>query len=115
MFSVKLYESSLGLRRTTWLVLGCLAIWRIGYEGYQRGFWAGQRWNLGHVVNPSNYNESGLPTTGMTHVLEALAWSALEIASVILGVVVALEGFCWIQAGFRAGRQEPGRDRSTRG
>ena len=100
MFSVKLYESSLGLRRATWVALGCLAVWRIGHEGFKRGFWEGHQWNLGHVIDPSNYNEYGLPTAGITHVLEALAWSALEIASVIVGVVVALEVFHWIKQGF---------------
>ncbi len=115
MFAVKLYESSLGFRRATWVAFGCLAFWRIGYEGFKRGFWEGRQWNLGHVIDPSNYNEYGIPTSEATYVVEALAWSALEIASVILGVMVALEGFCWIQAGFRAGRQERGRDQSTRG
>ena len=110
MFSVKLYESSLGLRRATWVALGCLTVWRIGHEGFKRGFWEGHQWNLGHVIDPSNYNEYGIPTSEGTYVVEALAWSALEIASVILGVVVALEGLCWIQAGFRARRQERGRD-----
>ncbi len=100
MFSVKLYESSLGLRRATWVALGCLTVWRIGHEGFKRGFWEGHQWNLGHVIDPSNYNEHGLPTAGITHVLEALAWSALEIASVIVGVVVALEVFHWIKQGF---------------
>ncbi len=99
MFSVKLYESSLGLRRATWVALGCLTVWRIGHEGFKRGFWEGHQWNLGHVIDPSNYNEHGLPTAGITHVLEALAWSALEIASVIVGVVVALEVFHWIKQG----------------
>ena len=100
MFSVKLYESSLGLRRATWVALGCLAVWRIGHEGFKRGFWEGQRWDLGHVVDPSNYNAYGFPTSEITQVLEALAWSALEAASVIVGVVVALEVFYWIKQGF---------------
>ena len=99
MFSVKLYESSLGLRRATWVALGCLAVWRSGHEGFKRGFWEGRQWNLGHVFDPSNYNEFGFPTAGFTHVLEALAWSALEITSVIIGVVVALEVFHWIKQG----------------
>ena len=53
MFSVKIYESSLGLRRATWVALGCLTVWRIGHEGFKRGFWEGHQWNLGHVIDPS--------------------------------------------------------------
>ncbi len=100
MVSVKLYKTSLSLRRATWVALSCLAFWRIGYEGLQRGFWEGRQWNLAHLVDPSNYNEYGVPTEGIIRVLEALAWSALEIASVIVGVVVALEVFHWIKQGF---------------
>ncbi len=100
MFSVKLYKSSLGLRCATWVTLGCLALWRIGYEGFNRGFWEGQRWDLGHVVDPSNYTDYGFPTSEFTYVLEALAWSALETASVVVGMVVALEVFYRIKQGF---------------
>lgn len=100
MFSVKLFESSLGLRRATWVALGCLAFWRLGYEGLGRGFWQGSHWNLGHIFDPGNYNEYGLPTAEFSYVLEALAWSAAEIASVAVGTVIALEAFHWIKQGF---------------
>jgi hypothetical protein len=100
MFSVKLYEKSLGVRRATWVALGCLAFWRIGYEGLQRGFWEGGRWNWGHVVDPGSYNAHGLPTAEFAYVLKALAWSAVEIAGVIAGTVIAIEAFHWIKQGF---------------
>lgn len=50
--------------------------------------------------DPSNYNDYGLPTAKFSYVLEALAWSAVEIASVVVGIVIALEAFHWIKRGF---------------
>jgi hypothetical protein len=100
MFSAKLFESSLGVRRATWVALGCLAFWRLGYEGLQRGFWQGSQWNLGHVIDPRNYNDYGFPTAEFSYVLKALTWSAAEIASVVVGTVIALEAFHWIKRGF---------------
>ena len=93
MFAFRLYKSSFGIRRATWVALCSLFIWRLGYEDRGRGFWQGNDWNFewlhellrGRVADASEY----------------IAVAAVEVVSAIVLVVVTLGAAHWIWRGFK--------------
>jgi len=97
---IRLYSSSLGIRRATWVAIAGLAVWCIGCEGFNRGFWKGGPWNPSYIFDPHNFDKYGVPTAKFTHFIEALMWSMLEIASVVVGVLLAIEMADWVKRGF---------------
>jgi len=98
--SIRLYSSSFGIRRATWVALAGLAVWRIGCQGFNRGFWEGGPWNPVYMFDPRNFDRYGLPTAKFAHFIEALMWSMLELASVVVGVLLAIEVADWVKRGF---------------
>ena len=98
MLALHLYKSSLGIRRVVWVVLGLLAFWRLGYNERCCGtipLWdSNGYWDFGWLTDLFDGNG------GSHEPLVVLIWSALEIASVVVAVVVILQVLKWIGVGF---------------